>query len=83
MRLAWLALVLLVVALTGASSRAQQGQGQGRSGRARQLFEPRGDTVADGPDGRLDRTRKRGRRVRIGLGALQQAELRAALTSSR
>ena len=70
-RLTWLALVVMVVALTGASSRAQQGQGRGPT---RQLFEPRGETVADGPDGRVDRTRKRGRRVRVDTGALQQAD---------
>jgi peptidyl-Asp metalloendopeptidase len=68
-RLAWLALLGALIALAGTSGRAQQGQG-----RARHLFEPRGQAVADTPDGRVDRTRKRGRRVRANADALRQAD---------
>lgn len=68
--MAWLTLVVVLVALTGVSSTAQQGQSQGR---ARMLFEARGD-AADAAPGQADRTKKRGRRVRVNAAALQQAD---------
>ena len=67
---AWLTFVVVLVALTGVSSTAQQGQSQGR---APMLFEARGD-AADAAPGQADRTRKRGRRVRANAAALQQAD---------
>lgn len=67
--MAWLALVVVLIALTRVSSSAQQGQARGQM-----LFEPRGEAV-DAAPGQADRTRKRGRRVRVNAGALAQADV--------
>ena len=68
--MAWLTVVVVLVALTGVSGRAQQGQSPQR---ARPLFEANGE-VADAAAAPTDRTKKRGRRVRVNASALQQAD---------
>ena len=72
--MAWLTVVVVLVALTGVSSTAQQGQGQER---VNALFEVTGEATGEAADAAAapaDRIRKRGRRVRVNAGALHQAD---------